>query len=69
VARPGPVIRVVIVVGAVTCLGLAMCARSKPVPQAPAQVQPGDASAPADAPQAEEPREHFPATKAPPRLY
>jgi hypothetical protein len=79
--RPPVALRVGIVVAALALLGLAMCNRSKPVANEPApQQQPQQPpatqqqEAPADAPEVEEgkmgkePR-HFPATKAPGRLY
>lgn len=79
--RPPAPLRVFILIAAVACLGLAMCAHSQPPrapantaqpqppPQAPAQTQaPADAAAPP--PQAANPRpEYFAPTKAPSRLY
>jgi hypothetical protein len=81
--RPPPTLRIAIVIAAVACLGLAMCARSKPqtTPQAappPAQANPPTQQAPDDNSNAPPPIEtgkgkkgedHFPATKAPGRLY
>jgi hypothetical protein len=80
VTRPHPTLRVAILVAAVACLGLAMCARSRPTQTAPTQQaptqapqtpqQPGSAT-----PQLEEGKmgkeepERFPATKAPGRMY
>ncbi len=82
--RPPPAVRVVILVAAVACLGLAMCVRSQPPPKPPApaaQAQPPaqpDAGESVGMPMMKEPgkmgkkekdRDYFPATKAPPQLY
>ena len=81
-SRPPAPLRVFILIAAVACLGLAMCAHSQPPqapantaaqPQQPAQV-PAQTPAPADAAappqQAAKPRpEYFAPTKAPSRLY
>jgi hypothetical protein len=77
--RPPAALRVGILVAAIALLGLAMCNRSKPAATQPPAPQPQPATqqqeaAPPDAPEVEEgkmgkePR-HFPATKAPGRLY
>jgi len=81
--RPPVALRVGILVAALALLGLAMCNRSKPAANEPAPVQQPatqqqapatQQEAPADAMELEEgkmgkePR-HFPATKAPGRLY
>ena len=79
--RPPLPVRVGILVAALALLGLAMCARSKPpaqpaaTPPAPTQQVP-DAEPKTEPPQVEEgdmskqkPRDHFPATKAPGRIY
>jgi hypothetical protein len=79
--RPPPAVRVGIVVAAVALLGLAMCNRSKPPatttpPDPTTQQQQAPQTAPADAAPAleegkmgKEPPRHFPATKAPGKLY
>jgi len=83
--RPRPALRVVILIAAIACLGLAMCARTRP-PQPNPPATPAIQSAPntPDGPeqgggtgtqQLEEgklkdrERDRFPATKAPGRLY
>lgn len=77
--RPRAAIRIAVLVAAVACLGLAMCARTRPVANAPAnptqaapqpvpQTQPQTQQAPQPPPPRDEPRT-FPATKAPGRLY
>jgi hypothetical protein len=77
--RPRAAIRIAVLVAAVACLGLAMCARTRPVANAPAnppktqvmpqpQVQPQTQQQAPQPPPPENPRT-FPATKAPGRLY
>jgi hypothetical protein len=61
--RPRAAIRVAILIAAVACLGLAMCARNRPPANPPAQVAPAPKPEPAPDPRT------FPATKAPGRLY
>ncbi|HEU0037552.1 MAG TPA: hypothetical protein VFQ53_43375 [Kofleriaceae bacterium] len=86
--RPPPALRIAILVAAVACLGLAMCARSKPAPTNPPASQVQQAPTPETQPSNEEqnggsgtemkreegkmgkqPRESFPATKAPGMMY
>lgn len=74
--RPPPSLRVAILIAAVACLGLAMCARTPsssttPPPPANAGPQAPEPAAPPDAaPEPATPRiDSFPATKAPGRLY
>lgn len=76
--RPPRLVRLLVLVGAIACLGLAMCAHGErparspsyfPATKAASQVYPVDTTAPDAAPAPREDPAYFPATKAAGPIY